>query len=64
MAIVGILKLTLNNPKIGLTKEVMATRVLPFLLPLSIENGLSLPQFDTILALIKDILARLVFFSN
>jgi len=59
MAIIGILKLTLSNPKIGLTKEVMATRVLPFLLPLSIENGLSLPQFDTILALIKDILARI-----
>ena len=40
----GIYKLTMNSNKLGLTKEVMATKVIPYLVPLSIENGLSLQQ--------------------
>lgn len=40
----GIYKLSLANNKIGITKEIMATKVIPFLVPLSIENGLSLQQ--------------------
>jgi len=59
MAIVGIYKLTLNNSKIGLTKEVMAAKVLPFVIPLSIENGLSLSQFDSVMGLIRDLLGRI-----
>ena len=34
----------MNSNKLGLTKEVMANKVIPFLVPLSIENGLSLQQ--------------------
>lgn len=34
----------MNCNKLGLTKEVMATKAIPFLAPLSIENGLSLQQ--------------------
>ena len=34
MSIIGILKLVLNNDKLGLTKEIMATKVISFLMPL------------------------------
>lgn len=53
MGILGIYKLTLNNDKLGISKEVIATRVLPFLIPLCIENGLSLSQFNALVALVK-----------
>lgn len=43
----GIFKLILTHKKLGMTKEVMATRVIPFLVPLSIENGLTVTQFNT-----------------
>ncbi|KAF0295600.1 SCY1-like protein 2 [Amphibalanus amphitrite] len=58
MAVIGIYKVTLSSDKLGMTKEVMATKVLPFLLPLAIENGLAVAQFDAVMALVKDLLAR------
>ena len=51
-------EVTLSSDKLGMTKEVMATKVLPFLLPLAIENGLAVSQFDAVMALVKDLLAR------
>ena len=54
MAIVGIFKLAFTNSKLGLTKEVMANKVLPFLIPLSIENGLTVQQFNSITSIIKE----------
>ena len=53
MAIVGIYKLAVTNSKLGLTKEEMANKALPFLIPLSIENGLSVAQFTIIIGLIQ-----------
>ena len=38
--------------------KMFVVKVLPFLLPLSIENGLTLAQFNTIIGLIKDIMAK------
>ncbi|XP_043223313.1 SCY1-like protein 2 [Amphibalanus amphitrite] len=58
MAVIGIYKVTLSSDKLGMTKEVMATKVLPFLLPLAIENGLAVAQFDAVMTLVKDLLAR------
>lgn len=58
MASIGIYKLTISSNKLGLTKEVMATQVLPYLIPLSIENGLSLQQFQTIMTLIREMLSK------
>jgi len=58
MAIVGIYKLAVTNSKLGLTKEEMANKALPFLIPLSIENGLSVAQFTIIIGLIQDMLTR------
>jgi len=53
MGILGIYKLALNHKKLGITKEVIATKVLPFLIPLCIENGLTIPQFNALVALVK-----------
>lgn len=58
MAILGIYKLALTHSKLGLTKESLANKVIPFLVPLSIENGLSLNQFNYVMALVKDMLTR------
>lgn len=58
MAILGIYKLALTHSKLGLTKESLANKVIPFLVPLSIENGLSLNQFNYVMALVKDMLSR------
>jgi len=58
MAIVGIFKLAFSNSKLGLTKEVMANKVLPFLIPLSIENGLTVQQFNSISSIIREMLGK------
>ena len=58
MAIVGIFKLAVSSSKLGLTKEEMANKALPFLIPLSIENGLTVQQFNIIVSLIKDMVAK------
>lgn len=58
MAILGIYKLALTHSKLGLTKESLANKVIPFLVPLAIENGLSLNQFNAIMTLVKDMIAR------
>lgn len=46
----------MSNKKLGMTKEVMATKVIPFLVPLSIENGLTIVQFNAIMAMVKEII--------
>lgn len=58
MAIVGIFKVALNHKKLGISKEILATRVLPFLFPLSIENSLTPTQHSAIMVLIKDMTER------
>lgn len=58
MAILGIYKLSISHSKLGLTKEALASKVIPFLVPLSIENGLSLSQFNSIMALVKEMVNR------
>ncbi|KAK8747047.1 hypothetical protein OTU49_016959, partial [Cherax quadricarinatus] len=50
----GIFKVALNHKKLGITKEILATKSLPFLFPLSIENSLTPSQHSAIMALIKD----------
>lgn len=56
MGILGIYKLTLTHKKLGISKEIIASRILPFLMPLCIENSLSLPQFNALITLVKDML--------
>lgn len=58
MGILGIYKLALTHKKLGITKEVMATKIIPFLMPLCIENGLTLAQFNALVTLVKEMVAR------
>uniref|UniRef100_A0A0K2T2K1 SCY1like protein 2like [Bombyx mori] n=1 Tax=Lepeophtheirus salmonis TaxID=72036 RepID=A0A0K2T2K1_LEPSM len=58
MGIIGIVKLSMDEEKLGLTKEVIASKLLPFLFPLSIENGLTVAQYDTIINLIRELIAK------
>lgn len=53
MGILGILKLVLDNDKMGMTKEVICNKIIPFLMPLCIVSDLSLSQFNTLMALIR-----------
>ena len=50
--------MTISDAKLGLTKEVIATKVLPYLFPLSIENGLSVSQYTAVMGLIRDLVDR------
>lgn len=58
MGILGIYKLALTHKKLGITKEVMATKIIPFLMPLCIENGLTLAQFNALVTLVKDMVSK------
>lgn len=49
----------MSHKKLGMTKEIMATRVIPFLVPLSIENGLTIQQFNSIMVMIKEIIGTI-----
>lgn len=54
MGILGIYKIAMTHKKLGITKEIVASRVLPFLIPLCIENGLTIPQFNALTTLVKE----------
>ncbi|PSN52016.1 hypothetical protein C0J52_06121 [Blattella germanica] len=56
--LVCIYKLALTHKRLGITKELMATKILPFLMPLSIENGLTLNQFNALMTVIKEMVSR------
>lgn len=49
----------MSHKKLGMTKEIMATKVIPFLVPLSIENGLTIQQFNAIMAMVKEIISTI-----
>lgn len=50
--------MAVENEKLGLTKEVIATKALPFLFPLSIENGLTVQQYNVIMNLIRHMINK------
>ncbi|CAF1318027.1 unnamed protein product [Adineta ricciae] len=57
MAILGIIKVALSSTKAGgLPREVLATKIIPFLVPISIETSLNLNQFNAYMSTIKDML--------
>jgi len=58
MGMLGIYHQTLINKKLGMDKMMLATRVLPFLIPISIEPTLNLKQFNQFMLVIKDMLQR------
>lgn len=58
MAIIGIYRMLLNHSKVGMSKEIIATKVLPFLLPLCIEQKFSLPQYEVLSNLVMEMINR------
>ncbi|XP_055375118.1 SCY1-like protein 2 [Condylostylus longicornis] len=58
MAVIGIFKLIMANKKLGLSKSEIATKVIPYLMPLSIENSLTMNEFNSIINLVKDLVNR------
>ncbi|ODM88730.1 SCY1-like protein 2 [Orchesella cincta] len=58
MGIIGIYKLAVNHKKLGVTKEIIATKILPFVFPLTIENGLTTQQFSTVMSFVYDLVQK------
>lgn len=58
MAILGVYKIALEHPRLGIPKEVIATQIVPFLFPLLVEPGLSLTQFRALVSMVKEMLAK------
>ena len=48
MGMLGIYKIVFTHPKLGITKELLATRVIPFLVPLSVDSSLNMKQVSSI----------------
>jgi SCY1-like protein 2 len=47
MGILGIIKVAMSSTKSGgLPREILATKVIPFLVPISIETSLNLNQVN------------------
>ncbi|VDP71958.1 unnamed protein product [Echinostoma caproni] len=59
MAILGIYRLALSHEKLGISRENLATRVLPHVIPLSVEGTLNLKQYNAFAALIRDMCTQL-----
>ncbi|KAL6116749.1 scyl2 [Pungitius sinensis] len=59
MGILGIYKCTFSHKKLGIPKDHLATKSLPHLVSLSIDNNLNLNQFNSFMAVIRDMLSRM-----
>nr|CAG4649944.1 EOG090X018J [Sida crystallina] len=58
MGILGIYKIALEHPRLGIPKEVIATQIVPFLFPLTVEPALSLSQFRALMQMVTDMMHR------
>ncbi|XP_003493344.1 SCY1-like protein 2 [Bombus impatiens] len=58
MAIIGIYRMLLSHSKLGTSKEILATKILPFLLPLCVEQNFSLPQYEILSNLVTEMINR------
>ena len=58
MGILGVYKMTLEHERLGIPKEVIASQIIPFLFPLCVEPGLSLQQFRSLMATIREMMQR------
>ncbi|KAI1888120.1 hypothetical protein AGOR_G00181770 [Albula goreensis] len=59
MGVLGIYKCTFSHKKLGIPKEHLAGKSLPHLVSLSIDNNLNLNQFNSFMAVIRDMLSRM-----
>ncbi|XP_047431548.1 SCY1-like protein 2 isoform X2 [Mugil cephalus] len=59
MGMLGIYKCTFSHKKLGIPKEHLATKTLPHLVSLSIDNNLNLNQFNSFMVVIREMLGRM-----
>ncbi|CAH8550775.1 unnamed protein product [Schistosoma intercalatum] len=59
IAILGIYRLAFSHEKLGISREKLANKVLPYLIPLSIESSLNLKQYSAYASLIRDMCSYL-----
>lgn len=48
----------LSHSKLGTSKEILATKILPFLLPLCVEQNFSLSQYEILSTLVTEMISR------
>ncbi|XP_031557688.1 SCY1-like protein 2 [Actinia tenebrosa] len=58
MAMLGIYKQTMIHKKLGMDKDYLAMKAIPFLFPLSIEPSLNLKQFSQFMDILNDMVKR------
>ncbi|KAH3782679.1 hypothetical protein DPMN_160598 [Dreissena polymorpha] len=59
MAVVGIYKHLLSDKKFGLTHNLIATRVMPPLIPQTVNPGLSMEQFSALMEVLREMLEHI-----
>ncbi|CAL8071421.1 unnamed protein product [Calicophoron daubneyi] len=59
MAVFAIYRLAFSHEKLGISRDKLASRILPHIIPLSIENSLNLRQYMAYADLIRDMCAQL-----
>ncbi|CAL8242441.1 unnamed protein product [Merluccius merluccius] len=59
MGVLGIYKCTFSHKKLGIPKEHLASKCLPHLVSLSIDNNLNLNQFNSFMVVIREMLSRM-----
>lgn len=57
MAILGVHQVALEHKKLGIPRDTLATKVLPFLVPLAVENGLNVQQVSYCFASRSEVLS-------
>ncbi|KAF8568111.1 hypothetical protein P879_03529 [Paragonimus westermani] len=59
IAMLGIYRIAFSHEKLGISREKLATRVLPHLIPLSVDSSLNLKQYNAFAELIRDMCNQL-----
>ncbi|XP_053393916.1 SCY1-like protein 2 isoform X3 [Mercenaria mercenaria] len=59
MAVVGIYKHLMSDKKFGLTHNLIATKVMPPLIPQTVNPGLSMEQFSALMEVLRDMLEHI-----
>lgn len=59
MSILGIHKVAFEGSKLGITKDTLASKVLPFLIPIATDSNLNLAQFNAFMTVIRDMLGKM-----
>lgn len=55
----GVYRIILSHKKMYITKETMALNILPFLIPMCIENTLTVNQFNVLISIVKEMVTTI-----